>query len=82
MMIRSMSPDVLIVDEIGRKEDTEAILEAVHAGICLIMTTHGDSYQDLLNRPTLKPILSEKIFERYIELTRGKGPGLCGCHQG
>lgn len=75
MMIRSMSPDVLIVDEIGRKEDTEAILEAVHAGICLIMTTHGDSYQDLLNRPTLKPILSEKIFERYIELTRGKGPG-------
>lgn len=75
MMIRSMSPDVLIVDEIGRKEDTEAILEAVHAGIRLIMTTHGDSYQDLLTRPTLKPILSEKIFERYIELTRGKGPG-------
>lgn len=75
MMIRSMSPDVLIVDEIGRKEDTEAILEAVHAGIRLIMTTHGESYYDLLHRPILKPILSDHIFERYIELGKGKGPG-------
>ncbi|NCU16791.1 stage III sporulation protein AA [Pallidibacillus pasinlerensis] len=75
MMIRSMSPDVLVVDEIGRKEDTEAILEAVHAGICLIMTTHGDSYKDILQRPTLKPILDQKIFNRFIELSRGKGPG-------
>lgn len=75
MMIRSMSPDVLVVDEIGRKEDTEAILEAVHAGICLIMTTHGDSYTDILQRPILKPILDQKFFNRFIELSRGKGPG-------
>jgi stage III sporulation protein AA len=75
MMIRSMSPDVLIVDEIGRKEDTDAILEAVNAGICLMMTTHGESYQDIQRRPTLKPILEQKIFKRFIELSRGKGPG-------
>ena len=43
MMIRSMSPDVLVVDEIGRSEDAEAIMEAVNAGIKLIMTTHGKS---------------------------------------
>ena len=36
MMIRSMSPDILIVDEIGRKEDSEAIMEAVHAGVQLL----------------------------------------------
>ncbi|WP_033828441.1 stage III sporulation protein AA [Bacillus andreraoultii] len=76
MMIRSMSPEVLIVDEIGRKEDTEAILEAVHAGIRLFMTTHGESYEDLLKRPTLQPILKQKIFERYIELRRDSGPGV------
>ena len=35
MMIRSMSPDILIVDEIGRK-DSEAIMEAVHAGVQLL----------------------------------------------
>ena len=73
MMIRSMSPEVLVVDEIGRKEDTEAILEAVHAGISLVMTTHGKSYQDLLKRPTLQPILESKVFDRFIELSRDGG---------
>lgn len=75
MMIRSMSPEVLIVDEIGRKEDTEAILEAVNAGIKLIMTTHGNSLSDLAKRPSLQSILDQEIFKRYIELSRQNGPG-------
>ncbi|WAA11430.1 stage III sporulation protein AA [Fervidibacillus halotolerans] len=75
MMIRSMSPDILVVDEIGRKEDTEAILEAVNAGVRLMMTTHGESFEDIQHRPTLKPILEQKIFQRYFELKRIQGPG-------
>ena len=75
MMIRSMSPDVLVVDEIGRKEDAEAIQEAVHAGIKLIMTTHGSSIDEIRNRPSLKDILEGRIFERFVVLSRAKGPG-------
>lgn len=75
MMIRSMSPDVLFVDEIGRKEDSEAILEAVHAGITLFMTTHGSSLEEISNRPSLKEIIDLKIFKRFIELSRLNGPG-------
>ena len=54
MMIRSMSPDVLIVDEIGRSRRCEAIKEAVNAGIKLIMTTHGESLEEIKKRPILK----------------------------
>ncbi len=75
MMIRSMSPDVLIVDEIGRKEDAEAIMEAVNAGIKLIMTTHGNSLAEVQKRPSIKYILDQGIFERYVELSRKNGPG-------
>lgn len=75
MMIRSMSPDVLIVDEIGRKEDAEAILEAVHAGIKLMMTIHGNSLDDIKKRPSLREILDQDIFQRFIVLSRQKGPG-------
>lgn len=75
MMIRSMSPEVLIVDEIGRLEDSEAILEAVNAGIKLMLTTHGESFEDIQNRPSLQMILNQGIFQRYIELSRQKGPG-------
>ncbi|MEH7124480.1 stage III sporulation protein AA [Bacillus sp. JJ1532] len=75
MMIRSMSPEVLIVDEIGRKEDAEAIMEAVNAGIKLIMTTHGNSLEEIRKRPTMKPVLEMGIFQRFIELNRKNGPG-------
>jgi stage III sporulation protein AA len=75
MMIRAMSPDVLVVDEIGRIEDAEAILEAVNAGIKLIMTTHGETYSEIQKRPSLNQILKLGIFTRFIELSRRKGPG-------
>jgi stage III sporulation protein AA len=75
MMIRSMSPEILVVDEIGRVEDAEAILEAVNAGIKLIMTTHGESFEDIQKRPTLQKIIKQGIFQRFIELSRKKGPG-------
>ena len=75
MLIRSMSPDVLIVDEIGRKEDAEAIQEAVHAGIKLVMTTHGTSIEEIRNRPSLRDIIDQRIFERFIILSRASGPG-------
>jgi stage III sporulation protein AA len=79
MMIRSMSPEVLIVDEIGRSEDASAIMEAVNAGIKLIMTTHGESLDEIKKRPILKTILNEQIFQRFIVLSRSHGPGTITC---
>ncbi|MCJ8006800.1 stage III sporulation protein AA [Lederbergia wuyishanensis] len=75
MMIRSMSPNVLIVDEIGRPEDTIAIMEAINAGITLMMTTHGNNFEEISKRPLLKPIIQHRVFERFIELSRRDGPG-------
>jgi stage III sporulation protein AA len=75
MMIRSMSPDVLIVDEIGTKEDAEAVMEAVHAGVQLFVTVHGYRVTELLKRPTLKMLIESNVFDRFIELSRKDGPG-------
>lgn len=75
MLIRSMSPDVLIVDEIGGENDCAAILEAVNAGITLVMTTHGSSLQEIKKRPTLLKILQHQVFQRFIELSHGREPG-------
>ncbi|WP_416827183.1 stage III sporulation protein AA [Ectobacillus polymachus] len=75
MMIRSMSPDVLIVDEIGRQEDSEAIMEAIHAGVTIVVTAHGYDWEDILKRPSLRGLIEVGVFERFIELSRKKGPG-------
>ncbi|MDM5189915.1 stage III sporulation protein AA [Bacillus sp. DX4.1] len=75
MMIRSMSPDVLIVDEIGRREDSEAIMEAVHAGVQLFISAHGFSYEDVIKRPSLRAIMELGVFDRFVELSKARGPG-------
>lgn len=70
MMIRSMSPDVLIVDEIGRPEDAEAVVEALHAGISVIATAHGSSIQDISGRPGLSALVENRRLEMYAVLSR------------
>ncbi len=73
MMIRSMSPEVLVVDEIGRREDTEALLEATNAGVVVMATVHGRSLEELRRRPTIRPLLNAGIFTRYVSLSCAEG---------
>ncbi|MGN9864768.1 stage III sporulation protein AA [Bacillus swezeyi] len=75
MMIRSMSPEVVIADEIGRMEDAEALLEAVHAGVSVIVSAHGFTYSDIAKRPSLKLLREYGVFQRIVELSRKNGPG-------
>ncbi len=75
MMIRSMSPDVLVVDEIGRSEDSEAIWEAIHAGVTVICSAHGASLADMTRRSTIAKLISQQVFARYVVLDRSQGVG-------
>lgn len=68
MMIRSMSPDVVVTDEIGKSEDIDAIESALCSGVKVITTIHGNTYADLI-RSKLGPLVENKIFSRVIFLT-------------
>ena len=70
MMIRSMSPDVIITDEIGRPEDSYALEEAIHAGIAVITTVHGKNLKDVMRRPVLSRLAQSGVFQRYLILGR------------
>ncbi|MFC0214196.1 stage III sporulation protein AA [Paenibacillus chartarius] len=73
MLIRSMSPQVLVADELGRPEDAAAVREAIHAGIRVIATAHGDDADDVRRRPALRELLSEGAFRRIVALRREPG---------
>jgi stage III sporulation protein AA len=70
MMIRSLSPEVLVVDEIGRPEDADAIHEAMHAGIRVLATAHAGNLSDARRRPVLKELIAEGMFARFVVLGR------------
>ncbi|RXZ78275.1 stage III sporulation protein AA [Paenibacillaceae bacterium] len=70
MMLRSMSPEVLIVDEIGRNEDAEAIREASHAGVAVIASAHAYNLDDAYGRPVLQRLLKDGVFDSIVSMRR------------
>lgn len=75
MAIRALAPQVLITDEIGRYEDTQAIEECLNAGVRIISTAHASSLEDLKRRPVLQEIFKQQSFRVVVVLSRRKGPG-------
>lgn len=75
MLIRTMAPQVIAVDEIGNREELDAMEYAVNCGCRLIATVHGSSFKDLLGKPVLKNMVEVGIFERFVLLKDRKTPG-------
>lgn len=70
MLVRSMAPDVICADEIGTKEDIEAIKYAVTSGVKGIFTAHGNSLEDIEKSPILKELLEMNLIEKVIILDK------------
>lgn len=77
MVIRSMAPEVVAVDEVGAAEDFEAMRYALTSGCSLLATIHGSSMEQMREKPALAQILKSEMFERYIFLGNRKNPGSC-----
>lgn len=68
MLIRSMSPQVIAVDEIGDYGDIHAIESVVNCGCKLVATVHGSDINEVQSKPLLQRLVKEKVFERYVLL--------------
>lgn len=72
MLIRSMAPQVIAVDEIGGSKDMEALKYAANCGCALLATVHGSSMDDVRTRPLIGSLVDMHMFKRYIVLASGK----------
>lgn len=75
MVLRSMSPNIIVTDEIGNENEIKALYTALNGGVSLITTVHGDSIEDVRNRKELKNLLDGDLFRKAIILSSQKGPG-------
>lgn len=67
ILLRTMSPDVIICDEIGTKEDISAVLEAIGSGSAIIATAHSVSRAALSKSSSLSEIIP--YFDIIITLS-------------
>ncbi len=68
MLLRSMAPQVIAVDELGDYEDIHAIEAVKNCGCRLLATVHGSSVEDIKAKPLLQKLVTEKFFQRYVLL--------------
>ena len=66
MLIRSMAPEVIACDEVGSKEDIEAIKEATISGVKGIFTMHGKNLEEIKLNKDINELIENKQIERII----------------
>lgn len=72
ILLRTMGPDTIAVDEITSAGDCMALLRAGWCGVRLLATAHACGKQDLLRRPVYKPIVESGLFETLVILQKDK----------
>lgn len=71
--LRSMSPDVIAVDEIGRLAEAEAMMESMNSGVRIIATAHAGSFFELKRKINMKPFFDGDIFDVFAGLSMKDG---------
>lgn len=64
LAIRSLSPEVIITDELISDSDWNCVNRAVNSGIKIIATVHGKDVEEIKNKSEFTP----NLFERYVVL--------------
>lgn len=72
LLLRSMSPQIIGVDELGGRADYEAVEYALHCGCRLLGTIHGTDLEEMKQKPYLAKWLEQMFFERYVVLEKDR----------
>ena len=75
LLLRSLSPELLVTDELGREEDGRAVAEAAMSGVTVLATAHARNAAEARQRPLLRRLLGEGYFRYLVVLSRRLGPG-------
>ena len=73
--IRSMSPDLIVTDEIDIENDLQYLLEAANSGVNVVASIHALDINQLKKKSAFDTVLNNKFFSRFVVLTNDEGPG-------
>ncbi len=70
---KSMTPELIICDEIANENEANAILKASHSGVKLIATTHASSFEEIKNKKILSSLIEGGVFKYFVGVRREYG---------
>ncbi len=72
---RTLSPDIIACDEIGSRDDVNAVILAKHSGIDVIATVHAKDKNDIIINPSIRELIYNQCFDYICFLEKGERPG-------
>ena len=66
--IRSMSPDVVVLDELGGERDTDAVMKLRYSGVKVIASLHGETCEDV--KKSIPYLIEKNVFDCFLFLDR------------
>lgn len=72
MLLRTMNPDIIALDEITAEEDCEALIYAAWCGVELIATVHANNTEDLKRRMIYRKLVDSRIFDNFVVMRKDK----------
>lgn len=69
---RTLSPEAVLIDEIGGREEAEGLASLLRGGAVAVATAHADRYADLYERGVLRPFFERGIFDVLLSMRREK----------
>lgn len=76
LLLRSMSPRVIAIDELGGEEDRKALSMAAYCGVGILATAHGESIEDVAGRFHWEDAFREGLFDLFLILGKESGKPL------
>lgn len=70
MLIRTMSPKVIAVDEIGTSKDVESILYGINSGCRFVTTVHAENIEEIKEKTSIYELIERRVFDRYLVLNK------------
>lgn len=70
MALRSMSPEIIAVDELGGREDAGIVGEILLCGCRILGTMHGETMEHITAMEGMRQMYQRNLFQRYIFLKR------------
>ena len=75
LALRSLNPQVIMTDEVGRLEDATALEDAMNCGVGIVATAHGGGMEDILRRPVLRSMVESGLFHLFVVIDGSRGIG-------
>ena len=72
MVLRTMGPAWIAVDEITSEEDCQGLVQAGWCGVSLVASAHASGKEDLLSRPVYRPLVESGLFDTLVILKPDK----------